>query len=291
MSKFPPTAVPAQHFDSGLHCPVCHYNLTGLVTERCPECGSPFDRDQLFQALGGPAPVHFERLRGWWRPLGFVISWITVLFLPWIFARQAVQRVSVRAGWGFGAVCFVGTSIALLIEAEWAVYAAWMAAAVVYVLLQTILLTTFDPAPVNRWRAGLAFWLAISGYTSAVMVTEILTGPPLVFFSDLIRFVFGPTSWVGEALTSRAYQLSGLYPYVEWMYDGQSLMGLLQWGQMFLWLAGVVCCFYARLRQARHHPFRAVVSSGAVALLLLLLYSAVAQIVGFPVFEALVVRF
>ncbi len=36
--------------DEGLYCPVCHYNLTGLPSGRCPECGSLFDRRQLREA-------------------------------------------------------------------------------------------------------------------------------------------------------------------------------------------------------------------------------------------------
>jgi hypothetical protein len=30
-----------------LHCPNCDYNLTGLTENRCPECGSEFDLDEL----------------------------------------------------------------------------------------------------------------------------------------------------------------------------------------------------------------------------------------------------
>ncbi len=33
--------------DEQLYCPACAYNLTGLVTARCPECGSLFDLEAL----------------------------------------------------------------------------------------------------------------------------------------------------------------------------------------------------------------------------------------------------
>jgi len=36
--------------DEQLYCPVCHYNLTGLTEDRCPECGSAFDRQRLREA-------------------------------------------------------------------------------------------------------------------------------------------------------------------------------------------------------------------------------------------------
>ena len=33
--------------DEEIYCPICNYNLTGILTGRCPECGSLFDRDAL----------------------------------------------------------------------------------------------------------------------------------------------------------------------------------------------------------------------------------------------------
>lgn len=33
--------------DSALSCPICGYNLTGLSSARCPECGSTFTIDEL----------------------------------------------------------------------------------------------------------------------------------------------------------------------------------------------------------------------------------------------------
>jgi hypothetical protein len=33
--------------DEEIYCPICNYNLTGILTGRCPECGSLFDRESL----------------------------------------------------------------------------------------------------------------------------------------------------------------------------------------------------------------------------------------------------
>jgi hypothetical protein len=35
---------------SGVSCPTCGYNLTGLSESRCPECGTRFTLDELMAA-------------------------------------------------------------------------------------------------------------------------------------------------------------------------------------------------------------------------------------------------
>ncbi|MFQ5502785.1 MAG: hypothetical protein ACE5EQ_10880, partial [Phycisphaerae bacterium] len=34
----------------GIYCPICNYNLTGILSGRCPECGSMFHREALLEA-------------------------------------------------------------------------------------------------------------------------------------------------------------------------------------------------------------------------------------------------
>lgn len=38
---------PTHPDDLRLYCPNCGYNVTGLSTQRCPECGKEFDLDKL----------------------------------------------------------------------------------------------------------------------------------------------------------------------------------------------------------------------------------------------------
>jgi hypothetical protein len=45
----------------GIPCPVCNYDMTGLKSTRCPECGSEFTLDELLAAQPGRAAVELER--------------------------------------------------------------------------------------------------------------------------------------------------------------------------------------------------------------------------------------
>ena len=45
----------------GVPCPTCGYDMTGLKSTRCPECGSEFTIDELIAAQPGRAAVELER--------------------------------------------------------------------------------------------------------------------------------------------------------------------------------------------------------------------------------------
>lgn len=52
-------------------CPTCGYNLTGLVKDRCPECGKAFDRaelERLKQAGTEPIELRGAIIRLLWPP-------------------------------------------------------------------------------------------------------------------------------------------------------------------------------------------------------------------------------
>ena len=74
MSDDPPPSNPVRSGapDSGdgitLFCPHCDYNLTGLPENRCPECGEPFDPEELL-----------SRLRRYREPIGGVVYTACVL--------------------------------------------------------------------------------------------------------------------------------------------------------------------------------------------------------------------
>ena len=45
----------------GIPCPTCGYDMTGLKSTRCPECGSEFTIDELLAALPARATAELER--------------------------------------------------------------------------------------------------------------------------------------------------------------------------------------------------------------------------------------
>ena len=46
--------------ESALSCPICGYNLTGLSSARCPECGSAFTIDELVRRQPGREQVEIN---------------------------------------------------------------------------------------------------------------------------------------------------------------------------------------------------------------------------------------
>jgi hypothetical protein len=82
-----PAVTPA---DSGLRCPRCEYNLTGLTENRCPECGTAFDPEELRRILAGqwgPIPGWDDR-GGAHILVAFARVCWTIWFAPGAFARR-----------------------------------------------------------------------------------------------------------------------------------------------------------------------------------------------------------
>jgi hypothetical protein len=254
---------PAAHAaDSGLRCPRCGYNLTGLSSPRCPECGTEVDWEHARFLAANPPQIAFERAAGARRIPAFIVTWLTVLFMPWVFARQAVRRISARWGLLFAAVCFAGTASALLIDYYPGVWAAWMFVAALYILAQTLCLTLLDARSLPTLVDSARFWLAVSGYTSAITLTEVLS-PPLLTLDDLVAFTTGQWHRIPSYDSPYLFQ--------------PTWAALINWTQLTLWLAGIGCCFYARRRARGGRRSIALLATIVVVIGLLFLYAFAVQ--------------
>jgi hypothetical protein len=196
-----------------------------------------------------------------------VLTWVTVLFAPWIFARQIVQRVRWQHAFVFGAICFAGTSLGYLSGMDAEFQATWLCTAMVYILIQTVWLAVLDPEVWQRNTDTLRFWFLVGCYTSAVMLTEIVFGPPPLFLIDL---------W--DLLTTGQVDT-----FLNEIFDF-GLDSVVWWSQLCLWLVAL-CCVYARRVSRRPASRRAVVWTVLVGASLLLLYAAIVQGIGVSLFN------
>lgn len=106
--------------DSGLRCSACEYNLTGVVENRCPECGTAFNREQLLAMLAGaPAPIPI------WDDTSqhVAVRFIKICLLTWfyptkvgrMFPRRPSRASARRFRWAVVAPAFAIAVVSTLV--------------------------------------------------------------------------------------------------------------------------------------------------------------------------------
>jgi hypothetical protein len=125
------TTPPTQ--DSGLRCLRCNYNLTGVADNRCPECGTTFERRHIEAILAGaPTPIPIWEDPGVSLPIRFIRMCLATWFTPWRVGRTFPSRYGLNSAVSFRwlatavalGVYFVG-SIGWLTSDGYARSAAW----------------------------------------------------------------------------------------------------------------------------------------------------------------------
>jgi hypothetical protein len=208
--------------------------------------------------------IAFERARGWRKAPAFFVTWATVLFAPWIFARQIVRRSSAPHAAAFVIVCFAVVLSGVITNwPDREMFLAWTATGAVHVILQALLMSMMDPHGWRKPLGTLRFWLLAGCYTSAIVPTEYANGPLLLEFSNL-----------DDALRDVVT--------LTWIDEPRSWLILAQFG---LWLWGLAFIYAARLR--RHWPTPIVLLALLFALpALVVLYSVSVEFIGQPLWDA-----
>ena len=151
----------------GIYCPICNYNLTGILSGRCPECGSMFHREALLEAqrsnqvtlIPWECPGYMPMLQR----LGQTLR--ICLFKPDRFAFAfSVQPQRTRAWSFFVGVLFTTLGITTAIVA----IAIWLDSSEINTPLDTIL---------NLIGVMLFTALLVAGTTLATSITLWLTNP------------------------------------------------------------------------------------------------------------------
>ena len=190
--------------DTGLRCLECEYNLSGLLSERCPECGCLVDWELVRQQAEGALPLPastFDRWPGLWKVPAFFITTAEVMFMPWRFASRLPPNPKLGAAYLYAFICvavgiggFMATTggDAMILIA----FIAWFVGVCVCVALEAVVLALFLPA--TGCRRQYRFWLAVALYTTCFVAFECMSGPPIAHspaqFWRLLTFSEPPAS-------------------------------------------------------------------------------------------------
>ena len=166
-------------------CARCDYNLSGLTSCTCPECGWPIDwelaRHRGDQWRSG-TPAH--RARGWRVIDQTLLTLLVMLCAPWRFARELRSDESIWAALAVAALSFVSLFVWWpTFDDLWRSIAIYGSAVTAVIVCQALCFSTLDFSG-GRWRLPwlrrLRLWLLVSLYSTCFVAAWRLAGAPPV---------------------------------------------------------------------------------------------------------------
>lgn len=231
--------------DSGLRCPRCDYNLTGITNSRCPECGNSVDWGAVqAAALAGSRRrgPPWERWPWYLAPVSFMVTALQTAFTPWILARQIPDRPRLWLPLIFAATCAAGFWLGFMQCYRFTYAYHWLIGAASYAVMQVLALPPLLPRrrPTWAWR----YWLTITCYT-----TYPLPLYPLLawmrFYHPVLRWIFYPGGFQYAPVSPPyiSFRSSPLWPFnMSSSFDGLTTF------LYYLWLSGLLVIAVSSVR-------------------------------------------
>lgn len=194
----PASPIASPPSDEDLLCLACEYNLAGLDSSVCPECGTPIDWPGVRRArdrrMKWP-PVPWERWPWHWKIPGFVMTAMEVALEPWRFVRRLPDRPRVAYPIAFFIICLAWQVAWFdILDVGGREGMAYPIGVGTQVLAQVLLFGLL--IPVGRIRVAFRFWLVVSCYTSYPLLVEAFSEAlPAILFEDAAKLDFVSTIW------------------------------------------------------------------------------------------------
>ena len=203
--------------DSGLECPECRYNLTGLTENRCPECGTPFDPRQLWWLTH--VQPHLATPWDYGQDIrSFVKTWLLAAFRPTALAKDFPRRHYTDCATGYSLICYLVTAFVFVLSLTWKALGVGVAEAVgVCVVALPVALSAsvafwLCEATIARALAFLVpptyakeayhFWRGLTHYTGGFAILTAACGALTVLGAPLVSVGKVLCAWAGLAVFS-----------------------------------------------------------------------------------------